>query len=212
METSWQVHGARSERPAAFARDETRRGTHRSPGLCRVGGSSDCAVKADLPIGGCAGRRAKLPRWLHENMLQVNVFRENRHQQRIRPKSICHRLIPVADRFCCLGGPSGRFLPSRLHFLSGCRPVLIRDLSVLMLRFRVLGRRADETGPDRRRNEPSAACAAGAVPVRWAPARGAAESSGSVARPSLGNPDAKLNSDTTLVYARHSRSNCDTRR
>jgi len=145
-------------------------------------------------------------------MLQVNVFWEIRQRQRIRPKPICHRLIPVANRFCCLGVPSGRVLPSRLHFLSGCRPVLIRDLSVLMLRFRVLGRRADETGPDRRRNKPFAAGAAGAVPVRWAPARGAAESSGSVARPSLGNPDGTLNSEMTLVYPRHSRPNCDTRR
>jgi H+/Cl- antiporter ClcA len=39
-----------------------------------------------------------------------------------------------------------------------------------MLRFGVLGRRADETGPDRRRNEPSAAGAAGAAPVWWTPA------------------------------------------
>ena len=69
---------------------------------------------------------------------------------------ICHRLIPVASWFCCLGGPFARLLPGRLRVLSGRRPVSPRRLPVLMLRFRVLGRRADETGPDRRRDQPSA--------------------------------------------------------
>jgi hypothetical protein len=93
-------------------------------------------------------------------MLQVNVFWKIRQRQRIRPKPICHRLTSVANRYCCLGGPFACLLPGRLRVLSGCLPVLIRDLSVLILRFGVLGRRADETGPDRRRSEPSAAGAA----------------------------------------------------
>ena len=69
---------------------------------------------------------------------------------------ICHRLISVANRFCCLLGPFTRLLPSRLRDLPSRSPVLPRRLSLLMLRFRVLGRRADETGPDRTREQPSA--------------------------------------------------------
>ena len=48
--------------------------------------------------------------------------------------------------------------------LAGCWPILLRALSTLILRFCALSRRADETGPDRRRGQPSAAGAAGTVP------------------------------------------------
>ena len=86
---------------------------------------------------------------------------------------ICHRLISVADRFCCLGGPFACLLPGRLRVLSGCRPVLIRDLSVLMLRFCVLSTRADETGPDLRRENslPRLAPRAPFLPVDSSPCR-----------------------------------------
>ena len=117
---------------------------------------------------------------------------------------ICHRLIPVASWFSCLGGPFARLLPSRLRGLSGRLPVLPRRLSVLLLRSRVLGRRADETGTDRRREQPSARgprlpfVPGGLQPVP------PAESSESVAVVPRGNPAATVGPPARLVQRRKS--------